>query len=68
VDGFGFSYAGRLNAREEHLYYVKGLRRERGLLVGDRILKVKGCAHGTSKSSAISRLMASIWPSSVRAR
>ena len=43
-DGFGFSFAGRLNAQGEHLYYVKTMKEngpsDRVLLIGDRILEV----------------------------
>ncbi|KAL7078054.1 hypothetical protein ACQ4LE_002588, partial [Meloidogyne hapla] len=59
-DGFGFSYAGRLNASEQHLYYIKGLRKNLDLSLGDRILKINGIDLSNLNQSQVTSLLKKI--------
>uniref|UniRef100_A0A914LCY8 PDZ domain-containing protein n=1 Tax=Meloidogyne incognita TaxID=6306 RepID=A0A914LCY8_MELIC len=59
-DGFGFSYAGRLNASEQHLYYIKGLRKNLDLTLGDRILQINGIDLSNLTQSEVTSLLKKI--------
>uniref|UniRef100_A0A915N5U0 PDZ domain-containing protein n=1 Tax=Meloidogyne javanica TaxID=6303 RepID=A0A915N5U0_MELJA len=59
-DGFGFSYAGRLNASEQHLYYIKGLRKNLDLTLGDRILQINGIDLSNLTQSQVTSLLKKI--------
>uniref|UniRef100_A0A915CQJ3 PDZ domain-containing protein n=1 Tax=Ditylenchus dipsaci TaxID=166011 RepID=A0A915CQJ3_9BILA len=62
-DGFGFSFAGRFNAMNEHLFYVKTIKSggaSCGILkIGDRLLKIDGKDLSSLQQSDVTALLKS---------